>query len=138
MTEVKKNPTNADVYLLLGEIKGMLDGLVDMQTKVMLALIALAGATLGLKLVGSPPIQVAMFYLKVFIFIFTGLLAVAKRHVLGGWYLLLAFGLCAGAAQTIKLFTPGETIVSTLLFLAANWALLGFVWNWNGWRVARR
>lgn len=126
-----RNPSNSDIYYLLGEIKGTLDSIVEMQSKVIYALIALAGATMGLKLWGSPPLQTIMFYTKVFIFVFTALLALGKRSVAKRWYWIFAFALSAGLAQVIDLLTSQEQNVSTTLFLLANISLLMFVWNWG-------
>lgn len=127
----KNNPSNAELYYMLGEIKGLLSGIVEMQTKTIYALIALAGATVGLRLFGSPPIQIIMFYVKTFIFLFTALLALGKRSSLKSWYYMFGFGLSAGLAQILKLVTPTETTLSTILFLISNISLLLFVWKWG-------
>lgn len=140
MKEEKKNPTTKDVYLIVGEIKGLVQGIregqdriADGQTKVILALIGVIGATLGLKAIGSPPLQVCLFYIKVFVFLFTALVAAYKRNSLGGWYYLFAFAVLAGMAQITNIVLSDEEMVATILFLAANIALLAFVWNWDRW-----
>ncbi len=129
----EKAATNRELYFLLGEINGKLDGLVDQLAKVIYALIALAGATVGLKLMGSPPLQVIMFYIKVFVFLFTVVTAFAKRRILKGWVYLFGFGLLAGIAQVMNIVLSGEASIATALYLVSNVSLLAFLWNWDGW-----
>ena len=128
-----RDPTNADMYYLLGEINSKLTILVDHQSKTILALIALAAATLGLKVMGSPPLQVAMFYSKAFIFVFTLLMALYKRHKLRNWYWIFGFAVSALAAQMMGLLIGRETTFGTGLFWVANLCLLIFVWTWEKW-----
>jgi hypothetical protein len=126
-----------ELYYLLGEINGKLDGLIDQQTKTIYALVALAGATVGLKLMGTPPTQVVMFYVKVFVFLFTILTAWSKRRTLKGWVYLFAFGFLAGVAQVLNIVVRGETTVATAMFMFSNVSLLAFLWNWDGWDKAK-
>ena len=129
----EKAAANRELYFLLGEINGKLDGLVDQLAKVIYALIALAGATVGLKLMGTPPMQVIMYYIKAFILLFTVLMTFAKRRVLKGWGYLFAFGFFAGTAQIMNIVLSGEVAVATMLYLVSNASLLRFLWNWDGW-----
>ena len=134
MNNTKNNSPNKKLYYLLGEMNGKLDGLITSQSKTIYALIALAGATIGLKLVGSPPLQVILFYTKIFLFLFTIIIALMKRRIFGGWYYIFAFGVFAGAAQIVNVFSnSSEPIISTSLFLLSNLALALFIWNWDKW-----
>lgn len=130
----KKDPTAKDLYFLLGEINGKLDGLLDQQSKTIWGLLALAGATVGLKLVGSPPEQVVLFYAKSVVFLFTVIVSWGRRRVLGGWQYIAGFGVLAGSAQVLNILLPSEPLVGTILFLIANLSLLLFVWNWDHWK----
>jgi len=116
---------------ILGKIDAKLNILIDNQQKVILALIAIVGATLGLKFVGTPPLQILLFYIKTFIFLFTILISWSKRKIIKGWYFLFAFGIFAGVAQILNIVCHGETIWSTLSFLMCNIMLLLFIWYWS-------
>jgi len=129
----KEAVANRELYFLLGEINGKMDGLIDQQSKTIIALIALAGATVGLKLMGTPPMQVIMYYIKAFIFLFMVLMTFAKRRILKGWGYLFAFAFFAGTAQVMNIMLGGETSIATALYLVSNIAFLAFLWNWDGW-----
>lgn len=113
----------------LGQINAKLDSLLDSNLKVILALIALVGATLGLKIVGTPPLTVILCYIKTFLFIFTVLISFAARKKLREWYFIFGFGLFAGIAQVTSILAHGETVYGTAFFLIANISLLLFVWG---------
>lgn len=128
----KGNPSElTDIFTLLGEIKGTLEAMKGEQTKVMLALIALAGATLGLKVVGSPPLQVIIFYVKVWLFAFAVLIGLANRKHLRFWWVMSGYGVIAGGAQIIRLLSTKGTSLSSGLFLVSNVVLVGLFWSWD-------
>lgn len=135
------NITNAELYKLLsdisgniGEINGKLDGLVSTQTKTIYALIALAGATVGLKLMGSPPLWVISGYINLFVFIFATVLSIHKRDTIYGWGYILAFGLLGIVANIYKLMPNAMDWIRTSIFILANSSLVMFLWNWDRWR----
>jgi len=139
MAKKRKNPSNAKIYYLLGRIDGKMDTLIHIQERITYALITLAGATVGLKLIGSPPVQIVLFYLKAFIFLFTALMAWSKRSILKEWYYIFAFGSLAGIAQVYGAVRGGgQDIVGTTIFLLANIALLMFIWDCDGWCKRKR
>lgn len=115
----------------LGQINAKLDSILDSNMKVILALIALVGATIGLKIVGTPPLTVILYYIKTFLFIFTVLTSFAARKRLRGWQFILGFGLFAGIAQITSILAHGETVYGTAFFLIANISLLPFIWGWT-------
>ena len=135
MAANKDNPSNSDIYLILGEIKGLVEGVVEMQTKVIFALIALAGATLGLKLVKTSALIVISRYTNMFVFLFAALLGVSLRKKLNGWYFVLAYGIGGVAGNLVSLIGgEGPTGVFRVpIFIVANLSLLLFLWGWDKW-----
>lgn len=131
----KENLTNKDVYLVLGEIKGIVEGIRDGQTKISLALIALAGATIGLKLMGTPPLIVISRFTNMFVFLFACLVAFSLRKRMNGWYFILAYGIAGIMGNLISLI-GGEGPTGTFripVFIVANLAMLLFLWKWDKW-----
>lgn len=115
----------------LGKIDAKLDILVEQNQKTILALIALVAATVGLKFIGSPPLQIILFYVKTFIFVFTMLIAWQKRHEIKGWYYIFGFGMFAGIAQVLNIALQNESMFATTSFLLCNIMLLLFIWQWD-------
>lgn len=131
------NPNIRDLYFLLGKMSGKMDGMINAQNKTIYALIALAGATVGLKLMGTPPLQVIMYYAKAFIFLFTAIVSFSKRKELRHWYFLFGFAVFAGVSQFLTII-QSEQILGTALFLIANVSLLLFVWCWDSWYHSKK
>jgi len=136
-----KNITNVELYQLLsdisgsiGEINGKLDGLVSTQTKTIYALIALAGATVGLKLVSSPPPLIISSFLNAFIFLFAAILAVHQRRQIHGWQFVLSYGVFGIIGNLYRAIVPANVWIGTCIFIIANSGLVLFLWNWDRWR----
>lgn len=134
MDSAGKNPTNKDLYFLLGEIDAKLDGVIQMQGKVIYALIALAGATVGLKLMGSPPLAVIARYINLFVFLFAVLLAIGKRRMFYSWQHILLFGIFGICGNLYYLIFNNHEWIRTGIFIIANSNLVLFLWNWDKWR----
>lgn len=134
--ENHKKPKIEDVYFLLGEISGKLDGLIQAQSKTIYALIALAGATIGLKLVGTPAIVVISRFINMFVFLFTFLIGLSLRKKMRGWYFISLFGF-AGVIGNIISLVGGESATSSFrvpVFIIANMSMLLFIWSWDKWK----
>lgn len=127
----------SDVYFKLGEIDAKLDSLVTalvtMQSKIVYALIAMAAATLGLKLVGTPPLAVITRYINLFVFTFALALAIGKRRVLRGWQYILVFGVFGMLGNLYYLIFHNHEWLRTCLFIVANSSLALFLWSWDSW-----
>lgn len=118
-----------DLYFKMGEIDGKMDTLIAMQNKIAYALIALAGATVGLKLVGSPPLLVILSFINGFIFLFTFMVAIFQRKKLRGWPYILTFGIAGVMGNIHKIISPAATDIRNLFFIVGNFGLLLFVWQ---------
>lgn len=125
-------------YLILGEIKGQLNGIVQMQAKTIYAVIALAGATVSLKLVATPPLAVITRFINLFVFLFALVLAVNKRRVLHGWQYVLLFGLFGIAGNLYYLIFLDAEWLRTTMFIAANSNMALFLWNWDRWEKSEK
>lgn len=128
-SKAKSDVELSDLYFKLGEIDAKLDSLVTMQTKVIYALIALAGATVGLKVMSTPPLLVVSSFVNAFIFLFAGILAVGRRQQLQGWQYLLGFGVMGVAGNMHKVVAPGSVWIRTCIFIVANLSLLVCLWR---------
>lgn len=122
-----------DLYYKLGEIDGKLDGLLIMQTKIIYALIALAGATVGLKLMGSPPLLIVSSFINGFIFLFAIILAIHRRQEIKGWQYILTFGVFGVVGNIHKVIAPDVVSFRTCIFIIGNLALLIYVWQSDNW-----
>jgi len=131
----KNNPTIADVYFVLGSISGKLDGLIATQSKTIYALIALAGATLGLKLLGTPTPIVISRFVNMFVFLFASLVGFSQRRKMNGWYFILTFGIGGVIGNLISLIGgEGPTALFRVpVFIIANSAMGLFLWKWDKW-----
>ena len=92
MSDKEENPDNRDIYVLLGEIKAEVKGLREQQSKTILALIALVGAVLGLKVLGTHPLILISRFVNIFVFLFAAGLAISKRKSLEKWEYVFFFG----------------------------------------------
>ena len=131
----KNEPTISDVYFLLGSISGKLDGLIATQSKTIYALIALAGATLGLKLLGTPSIVVISRFVNMFVFLFASVVGFSLRGKMTGWYFICAYGV-GGVVGNLMSLVGGEGATSSFrvpVFIVANLAMLAFLWGWDKW-----
>ena len=128
------DPQVKDVYYLLGTISGKLDGLVEAQSKTIYALIALAAATLGLKLLGTPPLAIISRYINLFVFMFAIILAVGKRKSIHGWYYVLIYGIFGMLGNIYYLIFLNHEWLRTSLFIVANAGIGIFLWNWDKWK----
>jgi len=95
-----------EVYQMFGEIKTITQGqqreqketnkiLRDQRgdnSKIIMSLIALVGATLGLKITGTPALDIIQLYILMFASLFTFLIAIYYREHLKYWFSLTAFG----------------------------------------------
>lgn len=131
-------------WLLLGEINGKLDGLgelislqqrtiIEMQTKVIGALIGLAAAVMGLKLLGTPPLAVIARSINLFVFSFALIMAVMKRRTHHGWQYVLLFGLFGMLGNLYYLIFHDHEWLRTTIFILANSSMGSFVWIWGRW-----
>ncbi len=132
------DPQVRDVYYLLGSISGKLDGLIEAQSKTIYALIALAAATLGLKLLGTPPLAIISRFINSFVFLFALILAVGKRKTLFGWQYILIFGLFGMAGNIYYLVFLDHEWLRTSIFIVANSGLVFFLWNWDKWKKVEK
>lgn len=131
-----------DIYHILGRIDGKLDGLVngqnglvDAQSKTIYALIALAGATIGLKLMGTPPLAVIARYINTFAFLFAMILAAGRRkYLIDGWRWIFLFGLFGFLGNVYNIVYQDTAWVRTALFIVANGSLVVFLWRSDKWR----
>lgn len=122
----------------LGKIDAKLDILISQQQKTIFALIALVAATIGVKFLGTTPLQYIMFYTKAFIFAFIVLISWFRRDVIRGWYLLFGFGIFGGAAQILNLAYHSEMVSATILFLICNIILLIYIINLDNFHTKEK
>ena len=131
----KNDPNIADVYFVLGSISGKIDGLIATQSKTIYALIALAGATLGLKLLGTPTLIVLSRFTNMFVFLFASVFGIALRKKLRGWYFIVIYG-AGGVIGNLISLIGGEGPTGNFrvpVFIVANFALVLFLWKWDKW-----
>jgi hypothetical protein len=136
----KKDVKNEDLYYMLGQIDGKLDGMLNQQSKVIYALIALAGATLGLKLMGTPPLVVISRFINMFVFFFTAIVGFSLRKKACGWYFILVYGIGGVVGNLISLI-GGENLTSEFripVFVAANLSLFLYFWRQGRQGVKQR
>lgn len=140
MSSGKNSVDLSDLHYIMGEINGKLDTLtlqqhkasdaiIAQQNKTIYALIALAGATVGLKLMGSPPLLIILSFINGFIFLFTFITAIFKRKQMRGWAYILTFGIMGIIGNIHKVISPANTDIRNLFFIVGNLGLLLFVWQ---------
>ena len=127
-----------DVYHKLGQIDGKMDTLIATQNKVIYALIALSGATVGLKLMGTPPLLVISSFINGFVFLFAAILAGHRRRDIRGWQFILMFGLLGIVGNIHKVIDPGGVWFRTCIFIVANVSLVIFLWQSDSWGYGKR
>lgn len=135
MTPKNQKVELPDLYFKMGEIDGKLDMIIAMMQKTIYALIALAGATVGLKLMGTPPLLIISSFINGFVFLFAGLLSVFsfKRRGIRGWQYILVFGLMGVMGNAHKVIAPGAVALRTCFFIVGNLALVVFLWQSDSW-----
>lgn len=115
----------------MGEIRAMLRQVIDTQSKTIYALIAVIGATIGLKFTNSPPILIVFVWVNLFVFLFAAIVATARRKELQHWYWIAIFGIGGVAANVIRLATceGGINEYSQILYIVSNTAMVLYLWN---------
>lgn len=122
-----------DIEINQAKVCIKLDNLLNQQTKIIFALIAIIGATIGLKFVGSPLYVLIVVYVDLFVFIFVTLFALWKYDKLKGWIFILLFGLCGVIGNLIGVLPIGmhpPLWVTWSLFPIGNTAILLFLWRY--------
>jgi len=123
----------------IGRIEGSLTSLNSSIMKIVYAMLALIGANIGTKYIGTPiHVEIAM-YSAVFSGIFVLLITIAKWHCLTFWekwirfsfilYVFYAFGLRVHHYQTGSPFTQTEGIVTNILMVSLAWGFIILAWN---------
>lgn len=135
MPPVKKQVEISDLYYKLGEMDGKMDSLVEAQHKTIYALIALSGATVGLKLMGSPPLLIISSFINAFVFLFAAIIAIARRRILTGWPFILIFGIMGIIGNFHKIIAPNNVWFRTCFFIIANGSLVFFLWRVDHFRM---
>jgi len=123
----------------IGELKGQLMILNGSIMKIFYALIALAGASVGTKFIGTPwYIDIAM-HATMFSAIFVGLITVAKRKCLSRWekFIRVTFVTYCAYITTLRIFhyqtgtalTQNEGAIANLLITTLAIGFIGLAWR---------